>query len=311
MEITLEKIELVKDRTGVSYKEAKEALEKADGSVIDAIVAIEEKVDLNSNSQSKSSIDETVKKIKDLVKRGNISKITIKKDDEIILNIPLNVGIIGAVAFPWGMVASAVAAFGLKCKIQLITDEGKTIDISEKAEGVVSTIKEKGAVVVDEVVAKGTEAFNEVKEKAPETWEEVKDKGTEAFSSFKDAASEKYRDIMNKKDDGKDDFDDLFDDEDDDFVVQGDDVEIGVDIDLDADTEEGIMEASEKIKSEFEEVDNAFAQDSESDEEIPKMYCTEDSLLDEEESDDQEPLREATDEEIREGTKKFRLFHRS
>ena len=28
MEITLEKIELVKDRTGVSYKEAKEALEK-------------------------------------------------------------------------------------------------------------------------------------------------------------------------------------------------------------------------------------------------------------------------------------------
>ena len=30
MEITLEKIELVKDRTGVSYKEAKEALEKVD-----------------------------------------------------------------------------------------------------------------------------------------------------------------------------------------------------------------------------------------------------------------------------------------
>ena len=37
MEITLEKIELVKDRTGVSYKEAKEALEAADGSVVDAI----------------------------------------------------------------------------------------------------------------------------------------------------------------------------------------------------------------------------------------------------------------------------------
>ena len=33
MEITLEKIELVKDRTGVSYKEAKEALEAAEGSV--------------------------------------------------------------------------------------------------------------------------------------------------------------------------------------------------------------------------------------------------------------------------------------
>lgn len=40
MEITLEKIELVKDRTGVTYKEAKEALEAADGNVVDAIIAI-------------------------------------------------------------------------------------------------------------------------------------------------------------------------------------------------------------------------------------------------------------------------------
>ena len=34
MEITLEKIELVRDRTGVTYKEAKEALEAADGLAI-------------------------------------------------------------------------------------------------------------------------------------------------------------------------------------------------------------------------------------------------------------------------------------
>ena len=42
MEITLEKIELVKDRTGVTYAEAKQALEETDGSVVDAIIAIEE-----------------------------------------------------------------------------------------------------------------------------------------------------------------------------------------------------------------------------------------------------------------------------
>lgn len=44
MEITLEKIELVKDRTGVTYAEAKQALEEADGSVVDAIIAIEETI---------------------------------------------------------------------------------------------------------------------------------------------------------------------------------------------------------------------------------------------------------------------------
>ena len=40
MEITLEKIELVKDRTGVTYKEAKEALEQADGNVVEAIIRL-------------------------------------------------------------------------------------------------------------------------------------------------------------------------------------------------------------------------------------------------------------------------------
>ena len=44
MDINLEKIELVKDRTGSTYAEAKEALEKADGSVVDAIIDIEEKM---------------------------------------------------------------------------------------------------------------------------------------------------------------------------------------------------------------------------------------------------------------------------
>lgn len=51
MEITLEKIELVKDRTGVSYKEAKDALEAADGSVVDAIIDIEESIDIKSKEK--------------------------------------------------------------------------------------------------------------------------------------------------------------------------------------------------------------------------------------------------------------------
>jgi hypothetical protein len=44
MEITLEKIELVKDRTGSTYAEAKAALEAAEGSVVDAIIALEEEM---------------------------------------------------------------------------------------------------------------------------------------------------------------------------------------------------------------------------------------------------------------------------
>ena len=94
MEITLEKIELVKDRTGVSYKEAKEALEAAEGSVVDAIIAIEETVNIKPGSKVNDFADETVSKVKELVKKGNVTKISVKKDDETIVNIPLNVGIV-------------------------------------------------------------------------------------------------------------------------------------------------------------------------------------------------------------------------
>ena len=70
MEITLEKIELVKDRTGVSYKEAKEALEAADGSVVDAIIAIEETVNISTGSKAGEFANETVEKVKELVKKA-------------------------------------------------------------------------------------------------------------------------------------------------------------------------------------------------------------------------------------------------
>ena len=44
MDISLENVDLIVERTGVSYAEAKEALEKANGDVVDAIILIE-KVD--------------------------------------------------------------------------------------------------------------------------------------------------------------------------------------------------------------------------------------------------------------------------
>ena len=195
MEITLEKIELVKDRTGVTYKEAKKALEECEGSVVDAIIAIEENVDEKKGGKVGKYASETVQKIKDIVKKGNISKIEIKKDDETIVNIPLNVGIVGAVIAPWGIIAAAIAAYGTKCNIVLISDEGKVVNVSEKADSVAETVKEKGEVMFDNLKEKGAGLFEAVKEKAPEKWDDLKEKGAEVFETVKEKTPDTWDEL--------------------------------------------------------------------------------------------------------------------
>lgn len=170
MEITLEKIELVKDRTGVSYREAKEALEKKSGNVVDAIIYIEDSVNGIDFNNSYAESKDVISKLKEIVAKGNATKILVKKDDNVVLNIPVNAGIIGSVVAPWGMIAGLVAAFGFRCSIEVVKDDGKSINITDKAD----KIYDKGAVyygkageMFDEAKLRGSEYFDEIKEKTP------------------------------------------------------------------------------------------------------------------------------------------------
>lgn len=209
MEITLEKIELVKDRTGVSYKEAKEALEKAEGSVVDAIIAIEETIDINSKSKFGEQCSEMIEKIKEAIRKGNISKIMIKKDDEVVLKLPVNIGIIGTVLFPWAVIASTIAAFGTKCTIELLKDDGEIINLSDKANETFETVVEKGSAFADDVMEKGADVINSVKDKASEAMNRTKD--DEDFEDEDEDEAEDFEDFEEEAEDEESEDDDMCD----------------------------------------------------------------------------------------------------
>lgn len=166
MEITLEKIELVKDRTGVSYAEAKEALEKSGGSVVDAIIMIEEQIDISPKTKAGDQASQIVEKIKELVKKGNVSKILIKKDSEIIMNIPVNVGLIGIIFVPWVTLVSVIAALGTKCSIELVKDNGEIVNLSGRAAETFDDMKTNCSVITDDLKEKSEDVFSQAKEKA-------------------------------------------------------------------------------------------------------------------------------------------------
>lgn len=186
MEITLEKIELVKDRTGVSYKEAKEALEEADGSVVDAIIGIEETIDLKSKSKVGEQGAQILDRIKDAVRKGNVSKIVIKKDEEVLLNLPINIGLIGTILAPWAAVAGVIAVFGTKCQIDLIKDNGEIVDISQMANETFETAVEKGSEIANGVAEKSADVFNDVKIKASDAINKVKKDDDDDDDDFND-----------------------------------------------------------------------------------------------------------------------------
>ena len=190
MEITLEKIELVKDRTGVSYKEAKDALERADGSVVDAIIEIEETIDISSKSKLGEQGSAMIDKIKDAIRKGNISKITIKKDEEVILNLPVNIGLVGTLLFPWAVIASTIAALGTKCTIELLKDDGEVINLSDKAAEKLEIVVEKSGAFAEDVKEKGAEVFYNVKDKASEAMNRAKDIEILDTEDFEDTIDE-------------------------------------------------------------------------------------------------------------------------
>jgi hypothetical protein len=173
MEITLEKIELVKDRTGVSYREAKEALEATEGNVVDAIIKIEDEINIKVGAKITDNGAKIIEKIKYYIKKGHVSKICVKKDGDIIMNIPVTVGVVGTVLAPWLTVIGSIVALGVKCDVVIVKEDGSIIDLTGKVNEAFDDLKEKGSETADTVRSKVADAALAVHEKASKTKSDI------------------------------------------------------------------------------------------------------------------------------------------
>ena len=82
------------------------------------------------NMKDKKFAEEIVEKLKELVKKGNVTKIQVLKDGETIVNFPLDVGIVaGVAAAPWALILAAVTTLGMDCHIEVVKDDGEVLHI--------------------------------------------------------------------------------------------------------------------------------------------------------------------------------------
>lgn len=70
--------------------------------------------------------EELLGKVKQLIREGNIRKITIKdKDGKQLVEFPLTVGVIGAALAPVLAAVGAIAALVTECSIVVVREEEK------------------------------------------------------------------------------------------------------------------------------------------------------------------------------------------
>ena len=196
--ITLEKVDKVIERTSVTYKEAKEALENADGDILDAIILIEEKNNseiLEENlkvDEKKLKKEESVEEFKgfimSLVNKGTISRIKIKKEDNTLLDLPVNAGIAAsviAITLPPILAGVAIAIVGAKLTVEVTKLDGtvevlnrivaeKAIGIKEKSKNVAGIATTYIKVKANNIVPKHGDGNEDVKSSVIDTIRSMK-----------------------------------------------------------------------------------------------------------------------------------------
>ncbi|MBU3182653.1 DUF4342 domain-containing protein [Clostridium psychrophilum] len=150
MSINLDQIDELRKRANVSYGDAKNALEETGGNIIEALIYLEKqnKIKPEENTCCKNNF---LKTLKSIIKKANGTKLIIKKNDVVVLNVCVTIAIIISIIAP-----PLVIALLIFC---LITNHKIRIRKKNSEDSEVNRIFDKMAVVANKVTTKITKNF--------------------------------------------------------------------------------------------------------------------------------------------------------
>lgn len=159
MEISLEQVDKVIERTGVTYKEAKEALEATEGDVLEAIIYIE--TQNQKKEQSKNEKNQTVEEFKEWIKetinKGNVTRIKIKKEDKELLDIPANAGIASvaiAALMPSLLAIGVLTVVSCKLTVEITFEDGNVSVVNTVVSETAKDVKDKASEIGEKIKSK-------------------------------------------------------------------------------------------------------------------------------------------------------------
>jgi len=111
----LQKIDVVRERTGFSFAEAKTLLESVNWDVMEALIAAD-----RSSQRSVWEVRgmEVMDRVKHLIRKGNTTNIRIKANDRVIMELPVTAGVLGTVLAPKLALLAGAACLLTKCSVE-------------------------------------------------------------------------------------------------------------------------------------------------------------------------------------------------
>jgi sugar-specific transcriptional regulator TrmB len=156
----------------------KKYYKKNNGNLIDALIELESKQKTFTQNVVEVS-NELTETIKEIIKKGNVTRIKVKKDSRVLVDIPVNAGVAaGALSLlnPYLLVIGAIAAIATKVSLEIERPNGNVEIINdiikEKYDEVKDTIQEK----VSDIKENTTNLKSDVEEKIEEFAKELNKK---------------------------------------------------------------------------------------------------------------------------------------
>lgn len=150
MTIELDKIDELRRRANVSYEDAREALIKCDGDIVEALVYLEKNnkiKEVHGDGQKKFSF----KSIKALLKKGNDNRFVVRKRDRTVLDLSANVMILITIFAFYVTIAGLIIALIMGYRFKFVNSSGENMKVNQTLEKVHDNIDNLKRKICDEV----------------------------------------------------------------------------------------------------------------------------------------------------------------
>ena len=129
----LEMIDVIRERTGLGYKEAADLLDGANGDLIEAL-ARHEQSEKDRKPAWVSAGQGAFDRIKELVQEGNVTRVRVKRGERTLLELPVTAGVVGALIAPELAVLGGALCLFTRCTIELERADG-SVDVHDLTTG--------------------------------------------------------------------------------------------------------------------------------------------------------------------------------